>query len=243
MIDETELDDEFKKEFKLTFIKSIELGHSINNIKKELREQSYPSDIIERLVEELESDEDVMDVLRKEKKPSLLDIIRKKLFKLSEEQKIKRVVKIHSIFYNLLINTKRRFNEVWKEINNILENPEDKKLPVYYAKMQESWINDVHNTVHKIRDMAKTLMGEDIKQEIKNKVNNILDVVEKEEEGLDEEILNLKQIKVSVDSPDKIKEIIKIEKEKLKQKEHALQKIMDKLSEESPKFREIISQL
>lgn len=243
MFNETKLDENFKEEFKLSFIKSLKLGYNIDEIRKELKKQSYPSDLINRLIEEFESDEDIIRLLKREEKPSIWEIIKSKFFKLNEEQKIKRIVKIHSIFYNLLIDTKKVLNQNWIDIDNILGNLENKKLILYFAKMQENWINNTHKIIHKIRNIAKTLMGEDIKQEIKDNVNNILDIVEKEEEGLDEEILNLKQIKDSINSIEEVKNLIENEKDKLKQRESALQKVINQTSKKSSKFKEVISQI
>ncbi len=91
--------------------------------------------------------------------------------------------------------------------------------------------------------MSRTLIGAELKQEYKDKINSILEFTEKEESEVKKENRTLEQIKQSIGLTDELKAIIKKDKFNLRKKEDSLQKLIEDISRKSEKFREIISQM
>jgi DNA-binding transcriptional MerR regulator len=239
----TEINKNFKNQFKLSFIKSLKLGFSIDEIKKSLKNQSYPSETINRLIEEFKTDKEVIELAKKTKKPSIIDNIKNKLFKVSESAKIQRVAKIHSLFYNIILDKKRKFSEKYTSYDDILNNIENKKLINFFLNTQESYNKDIQKNIKKIRNMSRTLIGAELKQEYKDKINSILEFTEKEESEVKKENRILEQIKQSIGLTEELKAIIKNDKFDLRKKENSIQKLIDDISKKSEKFKEIISQM
>lgn len=239
----TEINKNFKNQFKLSFIKSLKLGFSIDEIKKSLKNQSYPSDTVNNLIEEFKTEKEILELTKKTKKPSIIENIKNKLFKVSETAKIQRVAKIHSLFYNIILDKKRKLSEKYTSYDDILNNLENKKLISYFINTQEDYNKDIQKNIKKIRNMSRTLIGAGLKQEYKDKINGILEFTEKEETEVKKENRTLEQIKQTIGMPEELKAIIKRDKQDLRKKENSLQKLIEDISRKSEKFKEIISQM
>lgn len=237
----TELGKNFKKEFKLSFIKSLKLGFKVDEIKKDLKKQNYSKDLINSLLEELKSDKEVIKLIKI--KPSFLENIKKKIFKLNEAAIIKTYTKIHSLYYNIIINEKRKLNEKSVYIDDISGNLEDKKLISEFISNQSRYIKEIQKNINKIIRIAKTLINAELKQETKNNINKILDYTQNKDLKLDKELENLTNIKSLLNSPEELRRVIQKEKFGLRQKENNLQKRISEISKTSSKFKQIISEL
>lgn len=235
---EKEIDSNFKKQFKLTFIKSLKLGFKINDIKKELKKQAYSNNLIDQLIKEAESDKDIQNLMDS-KKPSFFE----KLFKMDEATKIKKVTKIHNIYYNLIIDIRRKLNEESSNLKEILENIENKKLIIYFIKTQKAYLDEIQKKTNSILKLTHSLVDKKLDQELKNQVNKILVYLEKREIDSKKEIENLKDVKSLINLPEELKQKLQILKNNLKVKEKTIENIIKDISNKSSKFKEIISEL
>jgi len=239
-----EVNKNFKKQFKLLFIKSLKLGFNVKEIKKQLKKQSYSSELIDKLVDEIKSDKEVINLLKEEPKtPNFLETLKNKLFKLSESGKIHKITNIYSHYYNIIIDEKKKLNEKRSDLEDIFDNPENQKLVLFFVKKQETWINTLQKKINKLLRLAKSLVNIELKQETKDKINKILEHVQLKNTKFEKELEIIKKIKSLLSSPDEVKDIAEEEMRKLKKAEISLQKTINNISKRSAKFKEIISQV
>lgn len=238
-----ELDKNFKKQFKLSFIKSIKAGFNVEDIKKSLKKQSYPSDLINKLIEEVKQDKNITKPvkLQEPKKQSFMQKIKDKLSKKPEGDIIKKVIKIHSAYYNLILENKRHLNESTITIDDILNNPENKKLINYCISEKEDHLKDIKKHISKIRKLARALVNQEVSKDYKNKVNKILEYTDKQEIEINKDIEDLEQIKTAAE--DEIKKLFQKEKFNVRKKEQSLNVKINEISRKSAKFREALAQI
>ncbi len=245
----TEPDKNFRKQFKSMFIRSLQLGFNLDEIRKKLKEQSYPSELSNKLIEELKSDKDIIGLIKRPEKPKKLEEeqpnffqkLKQKLFKISETARIEKAIKIHGLYYNIIITNKIRLNEKFRDLNEILENPENKKLVNYLVKTQKNHIKNIQKNKNKILKIAKSLVNIEMKKEIKDNINKILIYIQTKNKELNKELKDINKLKIILQ--DELKENIYMQKEELRKKEKDLQKIINEISIKSPKFKEAVSQL